>query len=179
MFDNTVIPSDCIFHEGECNAFDLTINCHSIFFVYAGELIIEYNNQRISGKKGEYLFFRKEVKVVITKKNSRQEPFLGVSLSLSETFLFNCFFEIKRESSLNILKEKEDLVIVLANIPCLESLYVSMESYLKYKQTPSMEIESLKKTEAVYALITVDDQFYKYLFDFILPLKFPVNYSQN
>lgn len=154
---------DYVYNQGEDT---VNINFPMILFIHSGELIIECENKRIVINKGESVFLRHGTKVCICKKDCDAEPFCGIYIGFSESILTEIHHTIicKRKYQSNYIDSD---IVQLPCIPCIQSLYISMATYLEWGVRPSGCIVELKQQEGIFSLLLVDDKFYNSLFDSI------------
>lgn len=154
---------DYVYNQGEDT---VSISFPMIFFIYSGELIIQCENKKIAINKGESVFLRHGSTVYMRKINCGAEPFCGIYIGFSKSILSEVHHSI-------ICNKKyqqgyiDNNIVQLPCIPCIQSLYISMATYLEYGLKPSECIVELKQQEGIFSLLLVDDKFYNSLFDSI------------
>lgn len=140
-----------------------------IFFVYSGELAISYQNEKIILKKGEYAFVKCNIIINIMKKDIGLEPFNGIYMGFNKWFLWDIYKNFCYQPGYFCPNNFEQNIIKLPSNPYLQSLYISLKTYLEYGEKPSPDILQLKMLEAVHSLTLTDKRFFTCLFCFIYP----------
>jgi AraC-like DNA-binding protein len=150
------------------------IRDHMLAYIYSGEMIVEDNGQKISVRKGECVFLRRDNRVAMNKQPYGEEPFQGVFLFFRRNFL-RAFYQTLDKKKLPLSTQREQpSAIKLPNTPDVESLFQSLTPYFDADKTPSKELIQLKVQEGVWALLNNDPQFYPALFDFTEPWKIDI-----
>ena len=154
---------DFVYNQGE----DIVnIDFPMIFFIYSGELIIECKNKKIAARKGEAVFFRSGSTVCIRRNNCGTEIFCGIYIGFSKSILSDLHHTIACKKTYRPDYIDGDIV-QLPCVPCIQSLYISMVTYLEWGEKPSEYIVELKQQEGIFSLLLVDEKFYNSLFGFV------------
>ena len=146
-----------------------------MLFVYSGELTVSYEDEHVSLQKGEYLFVKKDITVNISKSDSEEEKFCTVFFSFEKMFLLDFYKNLDIKYIHTSLAKPEKNIIKLPYNPYLQSIYISIGSYLEYGVKPTSDIINIKMQESVYALMLTDIRFFSCLFDFVHLM----NYNNN
>jgi len=153
---------DYVYNQGDDT---VSVNFPMIFFIHSGELMVECGDERITINKGESVFLRHGSTISFQKKNCGEEPFCGIYIGFSETILSELYhntIRYKKEYQSGCINS---YIIRLPCLPCIQSLYVSMATYLEWGIKPSEYIVELKQQEGIFSLLLVDEKFYNSLFD--------------
>lgn len=146
--------------------------CHSLKYVYSGEITLEENGNITQVHSGECVFIRRDHKVSINKHACNDGQFRGITMLFRRDFLRSLYL---RDSPKRIIesdiKPFETSVVKLPWTPQLDSLFVSIVPYFDTDIKPSEEMMDLKLHEGVMALLNMDKRFYATLFDFSNPWK--------
>lgn len=147
---------------------------HMLVYVYSGEYLIEEGDTKISIRKGEAVFLRKDHRVQMSKLPFEGEPFQAVFMMYKRNFLREFFQTIKSDQVPLHVQSKHPTAIKLPASADIESLFQSLIPYFDTEKVPSSELMKLKLQEGIYSLINIDDQFYPALFDFAEPWKIDI-----
>lgn len=154
---------DYIYNEGEDS---LTISFPMIVFIHSGKLTIRYDYESITINKGEAVFLSSRSKICICKKDCGDEHFCATYIGFSQTILLELYSTINNKKQYQ--QTCADIKIVsLPCVPCIQSLYISIATYLEWGIKPSKYIVELKQQEGIFCLLLIDDKFYNFLFDFV------------
>ena len=137
----------------------------TVFFIYSGQLVFEYNGIEILAKKGDYLFLKKGAIIDVTKGNLTNDNFVGVSISFDKISLASVCYKHGLKDEVARLRLIADKVVKLPYSPYLQSLYISMIPYIEWKTQPSNDVIKLKQEEGIYSLLLTDNNLFPFLFE--------------
>lgn len=137
-----------------------------LVFVFSGELVIRDQNRESVIHKGEYVFLRKNLHTLITRKACEEEAFSSVFMGFNHNFLQEFYQNMKKKGRCDMSEKFLSNIIELPCNPYLESIYVSLLPYLHWDIEPIQQIVEIKLMEAVCSLLLTDEKFYACLFDF-------------
>lgn len=143
---------------------------HTLIFVFSGELIVKDGTSEKTVRKGEYIFLRKNAKIILERKACNGESFNSVFLGLNRNFLKE-FYRLMNKGCMPTEESQfSNNIIELSRNPYLDSMYVSLIPYVESANTrPVNSVLEIKLMEAVFSLLQIDRKFYYYLFDFLQP----------
>ncbi len=151
------------FFRGTAGRF-LTCPGHVLIFVFSGKLIVTCGSYRKTVRQGEYIFLHQNEDIILDRKSCHQERFSSLFMGFSACFLSDFY----RNLPSHYFPDKEVYfhtnIVELSRNPYLDSLYLSLYTYLKANTVPANEIIELKLKEGVYTLLTTDKRFYNCLF---------------
>lgn len=145
-----------------------------LVYVYSGEYLIEEGDTKISVRKGESIFLRKDNRVQMNKLPCGYEPFQAVFMTYKRNFLREFYQKLnKKDLPLNIQRHQPS-AIKLPPSADIESLFQSLVPYFDTDKVPSSDLMKLKLQEGIFSLLNIDSQFYPALFDFTEPWKIDI-----
>ena len=147
---------------------------HSLVYIYSGELLLEEKGKQIKIHKGECVFLRKDIRVMMTKQPKDAEKFKAIFMIFKRDFLRNFYQELDKRTIPAGIEKHSDSVFKLPKTPDIESLFQSMTPYFNTAVQPAKELMELKMQEGVYSLLNLDNRFYASLFDFTQPWKIDI-----
>lgn len=151
-----------------------SVQNHILVYVCSGEMLLQEGGTTIKIHKGESVFLKKDNRVSLTKQPKGKEPFIGISLVFSRSFLRDFYQTMdKKELPLHTYPHTPS-VIRLPQTPAIASLFQSMLPYFDSSTQPTDRIIEMKLHEGIYALLDIDKQFYPSLFDFTDPWKIDI-----
>lgn len=154
---------------------------YTLIFVFSGKLIIHNENYNITVQKGEYIFLRKDIETILIRESVNNEAFRSIYMGLNHSFLREFYRNMNQENIPHDARNFRKNIIKLPQNPYLESLYISMQSYMQWRAKPIKQILKIRLTEAVFSLLSTNKSFYPCLFDFLTPHKscYPVIPDKN
>lgn len=137
-----------------------------LIFVFSGELAVCCDNHKTTIRKGEYVFLRKNINTVLSRKACNGETFKSVFMGFNPTFLREFYQNMNKKE---LAGEREYFTtgfLKLPRNPYLESMYISLLPYLDLNVQPMQQFVEIKMIEAVFSLLLTDKRFNSCLFDF-------------
>lgn len=150
------------------------IPCHSLTYVYGGEMIIEERGNTIIIGKGECAFIKRDNRIAMTKQAKDGEHYKGIFMSFHRNSLRDFYANTDRNRMPRNIEKFYESVVKLPQIPELESLFNSMTPYFNPEVKPKEEFMQLKVQEGIFALLNINKKFYPTLFDFSEPWKIDI-----
>lgn len=150
------------------------IPCHSLTYLYGGEMIIEERGNKIVIGKGECAFIKRDNRILMTKQSKDGEAYKGIFMSFNRNNLREFYAKLDRNSIPKNNIKFEESVIKMPQGPEVESLFNSMTPYFDTEIKPREEFMNLKIQEGIYLLLNTDKRFYPTLFDFTEPWKIDI-----
>lgn len=150
------------------------VPCHSLTYVYGGEMIIEERGKKTVIGKGECAFIKRDNRIVMTKQSKDNEQYKGIFMSFNRNDLREFYSKMERYNIPSGNNKIEESVVKMPLIPEVESLFNSMTPYFNTDIKPREEFMNLKVQEGIYLLLNTDKRFYSTLFDFTEPWKIDI-----
>ncbi|MFT3753783.1 MAG: AraC family transcriptional regulator [Paludibacter sp.] len=147
---------------------------HMLVYIYSGEYLVEEGDIKLSVRKGECVFLRKDNRVQMSKLPFEDEPFQAVFMTFKRNFLRDFYQTIDRKKLPVNAEKHQPSAIKLPSTPDISSLFQSLVPYFETDKEPSTELMQLKLQEGVYSLLNINDRFYPALFDFTEPWKIDI-----
>jgi len=138
---------------------------HVLIFIFSGELIVNCGKRKVTVGKGEYIFLKKNINLMLTRKSCKGESFHSVFMGFSRSFLSEFYRNMDKKNIPGKAAKFKKCIIELPKKPHIESLYISLLPYLKWNVKPIWQIMEIKLMEAVFGLLITDKKFYSCLFD--------------
>jgi len=160
-------------HVKNDRLFEEMVADHMLVYICSGEMILIAKDKRVSFKKGDAFFIKRNHLMKKIKQPARNgEPFKGLFLQLRTPFLKKVFAEENITIPLNpeVLNNNSNH-IMLDKHPFLDGLFMSLEQYFNTKQYPSKELMDIKLKEGVFTLLQLKPELASVLFDFAEPWK--------
>ena len=151
-------------HSGE-EDFSRISTLPTVCLIYAGELIVECADEKLLAEKGDCLFLKGGVTANVKQRNCGHDTFCGIFFEFNPSFLLDFHDHLRESRHPSGKRGIAGNMMKLQNIPCIRSLYISMIPFLEAGEHPSEQLLKLKQSEAVYSLLTLDDNFYPCLFN--------------
>ncbi|WP_295842549.1 AraC family transcriptional regulator [uncultured Apibacter sp.] len=148
---------------------------HCLIYLYSGKLIIEEKDKKeIVLEPGSCVFVRRNYNIKMTKINSGDQQYKGITMTLRRNFLRDFYYKsLKKDNEPQIFPPKDNIFIIPLR-PDLVSLFHSLDPYFDTSIKPSKDILSLKEQEAILSLLKINKNFYSILFDFTEPWKIDI-----
>lgn len=147
---------------------------HTLTYVYAGELEVDNNGDKVVIGKNQCVFIRRDHRIKLTKRARGEEQYTGISLTFHRNFLREFYNKLDKKG-ISQNPERHNLSMVkLDTRPDIASLFESLKPYLNSDMTPSSQVIELKRMEGVYVLLRTDEAFFPVLFDFTEPWKIDI-----
>ncbi len=147
---------------------------HAMTYVYSGEMLLEEGNRKITVRKGECVFIRRDIRVSMIKRPYGNEQYSGIFIMFNRDLLRNLYRKFNKKNLPEDLPKLKQSVIKLPSTTEIESLFSSMVPYFDPSIKPKDEFMQLKLVESVYTLLDIDKRFYPTLFDFTEPWKIDI-----
>lgn len=144
---------------------------HTLTYVYAGEMEIDNNGEKIVIGKNQCVFIRRDHRIRLLKKGDGEEQYRGISLTFQRNFLRDFYGKLQNRDIPKNPDRKELSIMKLETRPDITSLFESLRPYLDSNMVPTPEILELKRMEGVYTVLRTDPAFFPVLFDFTQPWK--------
>lgn len=153
--------------------FEEMVTDHMLVYICSGEMILITKEKRITLKKGDSFFLKRNHLLKKIKQPSKNgENFKGLFLKFKTPFLKkiadkqHIAFPIRGDKNIGNSNHT-----MLEKHPFLDGLFMSLEQYFNSKQYPSAELMDTKLTEAVFTLLQIKPELATILFDFAEPWK--------
>lgn len=163
-------------HVENDRLFEEMVTEHMLVYICSGEMILITKEKRITLKKGDAFFLKRNHLLKKIKQPSKNgENFKGLFLKLSTPFLKkicanqHIILPIGTDRSIGNTNH-----VLLDKHPFLDGLFMSLEQYFNSKQYPSAELMDAKLTEAVFTLLQLKPELGAILFDFAEPWKIDI-----
>lgn len=147
---------------------------HMLVYVYSGEYLVEEGGTRISVRKGECIFLRKDNRVQMSKLPYGNEPFQAVFMMYKRNFLRSIFQSFDKKQLPFHTQRHQPAAIKLPQSADIDSLFQSLVPYFDSNRVPSQGLMQLKLQEGILSLLEIDAQFYPALFNFAEPWKIDI-----
>lgn len=156
----------CCYVEND-RLFEEMVTDHMLVYICSGEMILITKEKRITMKKGDSFFLKRNHMMKKVKQPANGESFKGLFLQLKTPFLKKMFAEqhialpVNGRGSIGNSNH-----VMLDKHPFLDGLFMSLEQYFNTKQYPSKELMDIKLKEAVFTLLQLKPELASVLFDF-------------
>lgn len=170
VYNNAEIVFTCseAFHyKGE-----MIVEEHSLVRVLSGELQVVQADRTYTFRAGDTHLFPKNQLATLIKYEKDGLPYQAIILKLTNSYLQDYYASHKLENRSSGLKK----IVSLSKSPLLDSFFASLVPYFKLDNKLPPEISSLKITEAITILRTLNKDIDSVLSDFSEPHK--VNISE-
>ncbi|MCD8044865.1 MAG: AraC family transcriptional regulator [Tannerellaceae bacterium] len=162
----------CCYVENEKLCEDM-VSDHTLVYICSGEMILVTKEKRITLKKGDSFFLKRNHLIKKIKQPSKNgESFKGLFLQLKTPFLKKIYagqgINLPANSDKSIANAHH---VMLEKHPFFDGLFISLEQYFNTKQYPSKELMDAKLKEAIFALLQLKPELSPVLFDFAGPWK--------
>lgn len=137
-----------------------------LIFVLAGKLTVSNKNYNATAQKGEYIFLRKDIKTKLIREPFDSESFSSIFMGFNTNFLRDFYHNMDKEKIPHHADNFKENIIKPTQNACMESLYISMLSYIKWNIRPIKQILGIRLIEAIFCLLSTDKSFYSCLFNF-------------
>lgn len=151
-----------------------SVQNHLLVYVCSGEMLLQEGAATVKIHKGECVFVKKDNRLNLVKQPKGKEPFIGISLVFSRSFLRDFYQTMDKKKLAIQANSHTPSVIRLPQTPAIASLFQSMLPYFDSSTKPTDRIIEMKLQEGIYALLDIDKQFYPSLFDFTDPWKIDI-----
>ena len=150
------------------------VHDHMLVYVYSGEYLVEEGNTKLSVRKGECVFLRKDNRVQMSKLPYGDEPFQAVFMIYKRNFLRTFFQSLNKQQLPLHTQRHQPSAIKLPHSADIDSLFQSLVPYFDSEKVPSAGLMQLKLQEGILSLLEIDEQFYPALFNFTAPWKIDI-----
>lgn len=141
---------------------------HVIIFVCSGVVHVEYGDTRLSVRKGQSVFLRRDHQVKLHKTSADGEPYSAVNVLLKDKSLRQYVREHKEETGRIREKKRVESAVILPYIPEVDNLRVALLPYFEDKALlpPEGFVDEIV-LNAIGALVMMEERFCPTLFDFL------------
>jgi len=147
---------------------------HALSYVYSGEMVLEEGAKKLSVRKGECVFIRRDHRVVMHKQHYKEEPYRGIFMMFDRNFLREMSQKLATSRMPGEVTKFKQSFFKIETTPEIESLFSSMVPYFNRSVQPKEELMNLKLQEGIMVLLSMDQRFYPTLFDFTEPWKIDI-----
>jgi AraC-type DNA-binding domain-containing proteins len=147
---------------------------HMLVYVYSGEYLVEEGDTKVSVRKGECIFLRKDNRVQMSKLPFEDEPFQAVFMIFKRNILRELYQKLNKKQLPITTQRHQPSAIPLPHSADIDSLFQSLTPYFDSDKVPAKEVMQLKLQEGIYSLLNIDQRFYPALFDFTEPWKIDI-----
>lgn len=150
------------------------VKFHSLVYVVSGELLLQEKGEKISIRKGECVFIRRDHRIKMCKQPLGEEQFQAIWFTFRRNSLRNFFNKLDINTIPKVSDPYEVSTMEIAARPEFISLFNSLTPYLDSNIEPTEDVLNLKEQEGLLALLNMDKRFYSTLFDFTEPWKIDI-----
>lgn len=160
-------------HEGDTICTNRAFS-HIMICVISGNMTINENGKEIKVYPNECVFIRRDHRVRFTKKPSKTDNFVGITLLFSHKFLREYFQQLDHTVIPATTKPLSSSIVKLPQTPDFNTIFTSLIPYFDIAEKPTDEFIDQKLREGISLLLKLDNRFYPTFFDFIEPWKIDI-----